>query len=1347
MSISRKYKRSFLRLTHLTTAGLIAAGCARGPTDTDPATSLETTSQALEGTPVTLEFPFPAGKQPQQFAVVGIAGVDLEDRSRVLRAEGYGAVANTSTGRITVGADAHSGSLLAKGDVFLRDRATVHGKLTFGGNRIVQNSWTVEGEQTTAPLTTASLRFTAKVPTSALPLVRLEPNDVRPNPLPPGRYEGLDLKQNASLVLRAGEYVFDSFNLEPGAKLKIDDSGGRVQVFVRNSLTVKSAAERVGGGFPNLLFVFAGSGDATITAPFAGWLIAPSAHINLETIGNGAVHEGAFFGKLVRLAPDTKILQRSFPWLIQTIDIEPKQVCAGQSTTIDVVAKDPSGGDAPVTVLIDRVPVTSYTDQFFGIPGPRELTVVAKSADGWLESQIATVDVVESSGQEQPPRLVIEENLLEQDSAHITVLNAADYEDGTERYVYDFGDGQTLVSKRPSVTHDFTHALGLDEEYKAFVVRVTVKRSGLPDVTAARSVVIWNTYAITKSRGSIEPPTKPVSVELSRSAGIWQGALRVTNREPTALALTGLRLDVVPCNGDQRARVGALEPLSLSIAPGATQRVHVELPVASVTNADCGVTAHLFGNLADGTKAQSSAYFEISNANEEVPVSPEQAALLEYVIEQGLVSNPDLITGEELTALYRQRRLRYSVANQSFYQSVPAPGEECDADAPGTPPQPGYACLPTNRFKSTPESYIANGYKGDAVLIHACGFVTDMFQKLDPPQKYSHSGMMIKNRTELRHSTGQDSWLMAHPVGIGGLPTDGIEEDALRYFWPGPISATVEEAFESGKKALSPEGDEYSVTGFNRHSARCPGDASIIFPRLLKPAPEHEASVRPTLENAAEQAKVLNGHYRFAVYSDATLIGSDDPNAPGWGPQPTVCSAFVRQSLVNAGVTVDGNKLLPLPSSVAADTPDGMYVYTEAERLAAAEALAAWLRNQAHGKFTELNDQYWWASLAGGSVAGGVVGLLLGGPLGGLIGAAAGAAGGGALGEFIGLGDQAQAYLDTPDKIANQFTNCFASDFCAIEANQSLAWREPGTGVALSPDDLMNHFDAPEQGGVYGYHEPLVYRTKRFRRVYEWQPAEGSRALRGRVESLGEVVSAARIEIASLDTVTQTDTLGRFTVEAVPSGTVSIHASKTIDGVLREAEGCFEPSGDVLWQPVDCSTFEPIDGARPVAEVLLELDGPDPRFRRVTITGRVSVDDCDCIPPFWTHHDVEPGPIHGVCDVGPGETEALINFTEQRFCSDEVRAQVAGVCLYLPNGSVQVFIDARFYNSANNNGSCGGNNLTVSQTYSTLVPPNATRSIYSPPLVDNGLCWNIFPYECSNRATFSQLEAKNDIAP
>lgn len=489
--------------------------------------------------------------------------------------------------------------------------------------------------------------------------------------------------------------------------------------------------------------------------------------------------------------------------------------------------------------------------------------------------------------------------------------------------------------------------------------------------------------------------------------------------------------------------------------------------------------------------------------------------------------------------------------------------------------------------------------------------------------------------------------------------------------------------------------------------------------------------------------KEIDGHYRFSVYSDATIIGSDDPNAPAWGPQPTVCSAFVRQSLVNAGITVDADKALPLPSSVTPTTPDGMYHYTEAERLAAAEALAAWLRNMARTPFTEINDEYWWTTSLGFGGGGALIGLAIGGPVGALLGAAAGAF----VSLFVGPGDVVQAGTDTPNKIANQFANCFASDFCAIEANSSTAWREPGTGVALSPDDLMNHFDAPEQGGVYGYHEPLVYRTARFRRIYRWEPPAGPapRTLSGRVEANGTPTEDARVEIPSLAVTVQSDSNGHFSFDNVPFGPVVVHASKTINSVFYEVDRCFEPRDPDLWQEIDCSTFLPLSVA-PVLEVVLPISLPDPAFRRVTVTGRMTADDCDCIPPSFTNHDYASSPLHAVCDVGPNTPVAPLEFTLSRLCADEVGLEVMGNCVLLPGGSVQVTINATFYNAANNNGSCGGTSVGAQRVFTQLIGPGRTEDFYTPALTNNGVCISLpflVPYECSNRGTFTDIEGTN----
>lgn len=168
------------------------------------------------------------------------------------------------------------------------------------------------------------------------------------------------------------------------------------------------------------------------------------------------VHEGAFFGKSVRLVPGMTLRHRPMPWLVQTVSVTPAQVCPGQSFEVAAQTGNVGLPNDSVKVLIDRVPVTRYVDQLSGNPGPREITVVAKASGGLIDSQVATVELVACPNSGPFPQLVFEENILEQDSIHVSVLNAADFEDGTQRYTFDFGDGDVVESSFPSVTHDYT---------------------------------------------------------------------------------------------------------------------------------------------------------------------------------------------------------------------------------------------------------------------------------------------------------------------------------------------------------------------------------------------------------------------------------------------------------------------------------------------------------------------------------------------------------------------------------------------------------------------------------------------------------------------------------------------------------------------------------------------------------------------------------------------------------------------------------------------------------------------------------------------------------------------------
>jgi hypothetical protein len=273
-----------------------------------------------------------------------------------------------------------------------------------------------------------------------------------------------------------------------------------------------------------------------------------------------------------------------------------------------------------------------------------------------------------------------------------------------------------------------------------------------------------------------------------------------------------------------------------------------------------------------------------------------------------------------------------------------------------------------------------------------------------------------------------------------------------------------------------------------------PGD--IVYPRVIKPPPEFEVQARPRLMAAADMAKTIHGHYRFASYSKAHDTDAPDPAGPQplldaagnpetYGPTPTVCSQLVRLSLKKAGFEVDHNKLLPLPSPVNNNPPDGLFFYSVENRKAAGEALYAGLYNTVQTQLLQAGDSiepFWFlGALAVPLVFGTEASFVSAGLL------------------AVGPTNTIKWLTDAPDDVANQVANCFAFDECAPNAADSDHWKDPGEGTAVSPDDIMNNYDSPATGGPYGYSERLIYRGQRFRPIFEWRPASGSIALNVKV--------------------------------------------------------------------------------------------------------------------------------------------------------------------------------------------------------------------------------------------------------
>ncbi len=1297
----------------------------------------------------------PFGLNAENLAVLGLESVALENGVQVVEADGgFAPVANSGSGQLSVGVGTSTGTVTSVGDVFLAEGASVHGSLTTAGAFIHQSAYEIEGEvDTGAPVETELLSRAARLKYASIRDVSLEPGQSWPEPLEPGHYETLTVKENASVTLTAGDYYFRGIWIEAGASLRVDDSAGTVFLYAGETFQFKGALDTE-SDYPDFLVSYLGYDQAFVSGPFRGSIFAPSGTVNLEA-APGLRHEGTFVGKRVRVAPGVTIVHRPFPWLIRTIDVSRSSICSGETVQISVDAENPNDLEQAPVVSINGGATNSLTEQWLGAPGPRLFAVTATGSDGMIESRTIEVKVLDCGDRPPLPVLVADDDIYDVDTANFTVVNAAEFEDGTEQYVWDFGDGHSLTTPLASVSHDYSSALPRDELSQSFDVSVTVQRPGVPDASTTRTFIIWNSYAISKSRGSIEPRIEPVSPVLVRDGALLRGELRHYNREDDALQYQTMRIDYVPCDGDGVAEYGPFEPIDLMVPAGGVATHRIEVNASDLPADICGISIQYWGALETGEPAQGGVLLTVpGELDQQVSVDEPTRAVLNYVADELLGSATDSISEEQVVRLYRERKIPSSVVESAFFQaaSPTQPNDRCDPDNPEAPPHGGYSCQPTTEWAmDTPgwpaESYIANAQKGDAVLVRACnGPIGTLLAALAPPQMYTHMGIMTNNFRQIRHSTGDEDYLEAHSTGVLGEATDGFEEDALRYLWPGTITASVQQAFVSGRPVFDPGGRERKVSGFERHQVRCQGDMNVIHPRVVKPPPEHEDLARPRLHQAADASKNIGGHYRFASYSNAQDTAANDPNGPRavdrpegklYGPVPTVCSQFVRLALKEAGIRVDADRELPRPSDVRRGPPDGIFYYTPGERLSAAKALYAGLYNKVQYELAlmeEEADNWWWVAPAAAAAAPFVCS-----PVCGVVGAAA----------TLEAAHAGQWATDAPDDVANQVTNCFASDYCSEEAKDSKHWKNPGSGFAVSPDDIMNHYDPPDPsaadgGGVYGYHERMVFRGKRYHRVYRWSPSAGTTSVSGTVRRLGAPEPGATVEIRGLGAFATADTGGYFEFDGVFIGNLEVYASKFVENSgtseLWEGVSCYLAGATAgEWIPADCDSFAALSSP-PVSDLVVELSSPSEAYRRVVIQGLLDLTDCDC----ESANERGDRSFYRVCNVGPEEPTASFSVSQDGLCVDEIGVSIEGECRLLDGNRVQITGHARLYEAGGN--TCGANEREDSTAFDQIIGPGVSESVYAQNLSNNGRCYGFGVTDCDDTAQWLQFLATNDRA-
>jgi hypothetical protein len=462
-----------------------------------------------------------------------------------------------------------------------------------------------------------------------------------------------------------------------------------------------------------------------------------------------------------------------------------------------------------------------------------------------------------------------------------------------------------------------------------------------------------------------------------------------------------------------------------------------------------------------------------------------------------------------------------------FDEPTPVVGQECDPDnVPDNLPD-GMVCQLTSEmeWRYVP-GRVLNAKKGDLILDPGGpGLVGQLLRQVTPPQFYSHCGIMSKNHIEIRHSTGSDDWLKDHPAGdfAGNKGTDGFDPAALKYLWPGTVTQTIDNAYY-GEWMNSPDTGPYKISDFS-FAPDLSNSSSIIYPLVVKPNPFDEtAAIRKTLHGIADQAIAINGHYRFYAYTKPEIaLGPEGVAGPdaGWaqGTLATVCSSFIWLAAQQANVKLEGPSKITSASdleptdtiagaAVDGSTLDGLYLYPEAQRIAAGKWLYQTVYDIAH------NKAGFWGTL----------------------------------------------FTDAPDDVANQLCNTFASDWAGDGSKDSDAWKSPGSANAVSPDNMM-FWDSPSSGnqgnfrGVYGHREELFYLPGTYAQVpiYRWKLVPTKGTLKGSVTANADVTGAnvSLLGSGQQDIVVGGD--GNFEFDNVPSGDYTVTAGLNINGYWNSA--------------------------------------------------------------------------------------------------------------------------------------------------------------------------------------------------
>ncbi|MBI5571768.1 MAG: hypothetical protein HY914_17630 [Desulfomonile tiedjei] len=762
-------------------------------------------------------------------------------------------------------------------------------------------------------------------------------------------------------------------------------------------------------------------------------------------------------------------------------------------------------------------------------------------------------------------------------ATRVPALRSAEESTDTPLYHWDFGDGTTMTTCNARVEHDYEQALDPSREHQQFDVRLSLRKPDGSTDEAVRTLTVFNAYAMCKKRGIIVPRTEQQFYAQVNGFG-FSAKLLVTNVENIPLTLTHTRLRVVAAEPDRTSPLGPVEVVDppIVIPAAGKAEIPISMPFSRVPKKSAGFTVHFFGNAETGEAIRVEGTFDTrakDRASDAVTigdVSIGHVPGFEHVLETAGAAGESRTCSAErpspadpIAANLRCRnftceevnrivlgadaeRLRCSVSALTepadACAASPAPpveGAECDPDNLPELTQDqldeGWVCqaVPEVRTVTTPARFL-NALKGDIILSPGGeSFVGGLLRQVDPPQKYGHCGIMTRNYDQVTHSTASEERLFAFLNGpVQGLPVliDGFEPNALKYMWPGVVTQTIDDSIFGGSMTDPDTGTPYDICAFSAgpQGADFNGQWTIVPPLVVKPDPLLETpEIRAKLHEVADEACSLAGqsHYRLYCYTDPTIAQNPQHVAPpeaGWaaGTFPSACSCFLWMTLKRQGLQLEGPDLeggdVAGGAEVGPTTPDGLYHYTAAERLAG----ALWLKEQV----TRRVERH--------------------------------------LEEKLGIPAQLlNSFAKISEHVSNQMLNTLASDWADDAAKYSQAWHGPENAKdidTVSPENAL-FWDSPATAGLYGWAVPLSYRQSRQEEVtvHRWKKVQAKGNLSGYVRFQGNPVAKVLVQVYDGKS-DFTDVNGHYRIAGIPFGPYVVKAFKeALNGISAGASCAF----------------------------------------------------------------------------------------------------------------------------------------------------------------------------------------------